>query len=163
MENKPNYYAIIPANVRYDRELSSTAKLLYAEITSLCNDKGYCWASNSYFADLYSTSDRQIQRLLKNLIDKKYINIEIIGNCKRKIYINFIQEKSSLGYDKNVGGGTTKMSPPYDKNVVHNNKMNNKKNKRNKRNKNLPSWIYEEVKSEMMTAEELAEFEKELI
>lgn len=152
MENKPNYYAIIPANVRYDKELSPNAKLLYGEITALCNEKGYCWANNSYFAELYSTSDRQIQRLIKNLIEKKYISVQLIDNKIRKIFI-------IDNHDKNVGVGMTKMSYYYDKNVTHNNKKNNKKNNNSQ---NLPSWIYEEVKSELMTEEELKNFEEEL-
>lgn len=127
LENKPNYYAIIPANVRYDKDLSPNAKLLYGEITALCNEKGYCWACNQYFTDLYDISDRQIQRLLKQLNDKKYIRIEILDNTKRHIYITDT-------YDKNVVGSTTKMSLGYDKNVVHNNKINNINiiNKKNK-------------------------------
>ena len=33
--HKPNYYAIIPANVRYDEKLSPNEKLFYGEITAL--------------------------------------------------------------------------------------------------------------------------------
>ena len=29
MEEKPNYYAVIPSNVRYDDRLKDKAKLLY--------------------------------------------------------------------------------------------------------------------------------------
>jgi transposase len=85
---RPNYYAILPAVVRYDADLSPNAKLLYAEITSLCNEKGYCWATNNYFASLYSVDDRTIRRLLKQLADKKYIKIEQIKGIQRQIFIN---------------------------------------------------------------------------
>lgn len=73
-----SYYAIIPANVRYDEELNPNAKLLYGEITALCNEKGFCWASDSYFTELYSVSKSTIQRWLKQLEDKNYIKRAVI-------------------------------------------------------------------------------------
>ena len=118
--NKPNYYAIIPANVRYDKDLSANAKLLYGEITSLCNDKGYCWATNQYFANLYEVSDRTIQNLIKQLADKNFIHIHIVNNSKRLIYINFTP------HENNFIPGMKKISYPYEKNFTHNNKENNK-------------------------------------
>ena len=77
MKEKPNYYAIIPANVRYDRSLTPNAKLLYAEITALCNMNGKCCASTSYFAGLYEVSRVSIQKWLKLLEDKNYIKRSI--------------------------------------------------------------------------------------
>ena len=52
MKEKPNYYAIIPAEVRYSKVLTPNAKLLYAEITALCNMNGKCTASTEYFCRL---------------------------------------------------------------------------------------------------------------
>ena len=77
-EEKKSYYAIIPANVRYDESLPPNAKLLYGEITALCNAEGYCWASNKYFADLYGVSISSIKRWIKALIDKGYITSHLI-------------------------------------------------------------------------------------
>lgn len=72
-EQQKAYYAIIPANVRYDKDLVPNAKLLYGEITALCNEKGHCWATNQYFAELYNVSDRTIKNWISQLVDKGYI------------------------------------------------------------------------------------------
>ncbi|MDM7552568.1 conserved phage C-terminal domain-containing protein [Levilactobacillus brevis] len=77
MAEAPSYYAIIPANVRYDQNLPGKAILLYGEITALCNQKGYCWASNDYFAKLYGVNSKSIQRWIKNLEDQGYISREV--------------------------------------------------------------------------------------
>ena len=74
MKEKPNYYAIIPAEVRYSKVLTPNAKLLYAEITALCNMNGKCTASTDYFCRLYEVSRVSIQKWLKNLEDNNYIN-----------------------------------------------------------------------------------------
>ena len=73
MKEKPNYYAVIPANVRYSKKLTPNAKLLYAEITALCNLNGKCTASTEYFCKLYEVSRVSIQKWLKTLEDNNYI------------------------------------------------------------------------------------------
>jgi len=70
---KPNYYAIIPAEVRYNKKLTPNSKLLYAEITALCNMNGKCTASTEYFCRLYEVSRVSIQKWLKILEDNGYI------------------------------------------------------------------------------------------
>jgi hypothetical protein len=61
MKEKPNYYAIIPAEVRYSKALTPNAKLLYAEITALCNMNGKCTASTEYFCRVYEVSRASIK------------------------------------------------------------------------------------------------------
>jgi DNA-binding transcriptional ArsR family regulator len=66
-EENPNYYANIPSPVRYDPNLSPSAKLLYGEITALTSVKGYCWAKNQYFANLYGVSKSTVSRWIAQL------------------------------------------------------------------------------------------------
>ena len=88
MEEKPNYFAVIPANVRYDKELKDKAKLLYGEIVALSDKNGYCFASNKYFADLYGISITTVSLLIKNLIEKGYVESEIIYKEGTKEILN---------------------------------------------------------------------------
>ena len=85
---KPGYWAVIPAKVRYDPELPPNAKLMYAEISSLTDSAGYCWASNAYFQGLYGLSERTVQNLLRALQERGYIRIQdgTGGPQRRKIF-----------------------------------------------------------------------------
>lgn len=101
---QPNYYAVIPANVRYDSELTPTAKLLYGEITSLCDREGYCWATNNYFSKLYKTSDKTITRNLNLLEQKGYINIfyHLKGAIKQRFITmdKNVFERTKMSFDE---------------------------------------------------------------
>ena len=74
---KPNYYAIIPAEVRYSN-LKPNAKLLYGEITALSNKEGYCFASNNYFAKLYNVTKNTVSLWISQLNKEGFISVELI-------------------------------------------------------------------------------------
>lgn len=101
-EQQKAYYAIIPANVRYDKDLAPNAKLLYGEITALCNEKGYCWASNQYFAELYHVSDRTIKKWVSQLVDKGYI----------VRMVNYKEGTKEIEHRKLFIGGENKFTTP---------------------------------------------------
>ena len=82
---RPSYYAVIPAEVRYDKNLKDKSKLLYGEISALCSKNGKCWATNDYFASLYETSVRTITRLLTELCNCGYITVDFDGKNNRQI------------------------------------------------------------------------------
>ena len=94
MDNeRPGYYAIIPADVRYDDRIPANAKLLYGEISSLIGAAGFCYASNQYFARIYGMSVDSITRLFKKLEDNGYIRREIEKDqtgqvVRRKIFLS---------------------------------------------------------------------------
>ncbi len=85
---QPNYYAVIPANVRYDKNLTANAKLLYGEISALAQKDGVCYATNKYFAELYNVSQVSISKWINSLVDKKYINFKIIYKEGTKEILN---------------------------------------------------------------------------
>lgn len=117
-EPRPGYWAVIPASIRYDDRIPSSAKVLYAEISALCDRAGYCWAGNDYFAGLYRMTERSIRRQLAALEECGYIRIEETRRnhneiAERKIYagLNPLSDTPEP-LDKNV-----QRVEPLDKNV----------------------------------------------
>ena len=105
---KLNYFAIMPAKVRYDENLKPMEKLIYSEITVLTNFKGYCYATNSYFAKLYGVHKNSICAWISNLVKYGYLKVEYVlkeieGEKKqeRRIYIIDIKE---INQAKKEGG-----------------------------------------------------------
>ncbi len=124
-ERTPSFFAIIPATVRYCKELEPSAKLLYGELTALMSKEGYCWASNKYLSDLYGVHERTIERWITSLEDQNFIKRDVDNSGSshpRKIWISdaFIEKRE----------GVTKMSGGDDKNVGHINTYINTKEKK---------------------------------
>ena len=84
---KPTYHTNLPPHVRFDEELSANAKLLYAEVKALCDQQGYCWASNHYLATLYGVQAKVVSRWIHQLRQREYIRIEVTQGNQRKIFV----------------------------------------------------------------------------
>jgi hypothetical protein len=92
MEQKPAYYSILTADVRYHEKLSPFDKLLYSDITALTNKKGYCNASNKYFSKVFNKSISTISRSISTLSENNLIESILIRDenneiVERKIYL----------------------------------------------------------------------------
>lgn len=127
-EKRPSYWAVLPAPIRYDKKLSPSARILYAEISSLTEETGYCFASNDYFCRLYALSERTIARLLRELEAGGHIRIENGRGGKgvlRKIYAGVNPLRASP--DKNDREPRQKCQGNPDKNVTHNKKEEQKR------------------------------------
>lgn len=128
-KTKPGYFAIIPAVVRYDENLTASAKLLYGEITALANARGFCNASNAYFAKLYGVTPRSISELVTSLVGQGHIIVEIDKEAGNKRYIRLPGsemppiENKIVTYSKEVPYPSRTKVP--DNNTSSNNTLNN--------------------------------------
>ena len=104
-------------------------KILYTEITALANSKGYCYATNSYFANLYDVHKNTAGTWINKLEKLGYIKSKIIyetgtKNVKeRRLYIiTSINEKIDTPINKKIEDNNTRYN-----NTRYNNKKINKK------------------------------------
>lgn len=127
---KPNYYGILPAKIRYDKRLKPMEKILYTEITALANVQGFCFASNSYFAELYEVHKNTVGVWINKLIEFGYIKAQIIYKqdskevLERRLYIIDLQTLDEIEEDidpinKKVDTLSTKSLIPYQRKDCH--------------------------------------------
>tara|TARA_R110000765_G_scaffold363185_1_gene453373 strand:- start:2793 stop:3413 length:621 start_codon:yes stop_codon:yes gene_type:complete len=146
--DKPNYYAIIPADVRYSKKLTPNAKLLYAEITALCNMNGKCTASTQYFCRLYEVSRVSIQKWLKILEDNNYIkrvNIYKQGSKEidtRVITLINIPTKEKFTDNTNINISNTNLTDSNKKKSFKKPNLNEVKSYCIERNNNIDAMAF---------------------
>ena len=124
----PGYYGILPANIRYDKNLKPMEKIMYSELTALSNKNGYCNATNSYFAELYEVSKNTVSLWISDLEKAGYIKTKLIyepgtKNIKeRRIFIaDPITKNDDTYYEKEVDPITKNDDTPITKNREDNN------------------------------------------
>ena len=139
------YYAIIPASVRYDKSLTPNAKLLYGEITALCNEKGYCWAGNDYFASLYDVSKTSISKWISALRDSGYINIQLeYAEGTKQILHRYIRLVKDPIEDK-LNTPLTKVKDPIEDKLIVNNTVNTTTNNTMNKGRFTPPTLTEVI------------------
>lgn len=103
---EPAYYAVLSAKVRYDKKLTPNAKLLYAEITALSNNLGFCYAKNRYFEKLYGKSKQSINSWLRQLEKQGYIERHIYRKKGSKEilnrYITLIEKPTKINLNRPI-------------------------------------------------------------
>lgn len=134
------YFIAVPRIILNDQTCSQTDKLVYGVINSLSNNKEYCYASNSYFANTLSVKEKTISNSINYLKRKKYIDVKFV-NGQRRIYLNedIVSKENSKMLEKNEN-----------RNIVKNYQYTRKKYTRNNYNKNdkydkttsiIPYWM----------------------
>jgi len=127
MDHK-GYYAIIPANVRYDQRLPANAKLLYGEITALSNEKGYCWAGNDYFSVLYGVSKTSVSKWVSALRDAGYINVQVEYKEGTKQILHRYITLVNDPIEEKLMTPIRKVKDPIEEKLIDNNTSNNTNN-----------------------------------
>lgn len=155
---KPNYYGILPANVRYDKELKPMEKILFTEISSLTSKEGYCYAKNSYFAELYDVHKNTVGNWINNLVKRDYLKSVIIYEKgtkniqERRLYITTpTNEKTDTSINKKIDTCQSKNLEGINEKIEDNNtSINNTSlllNNNNTYVKNEFSRVCEEIKN----------------
>ena len=139
-QETPNFYAILPANIRYSKDLTDFQKILYSEISALTQANGYCYAKNSYFSKVFNKDIATISRHISKLVKLGFLSIEFKYKSNTKEIENrFLRV---IPIDKNINTPCQNNQDPIDKNIkggidenVKDNNTSKEQYKNNKKNK----------------------------
>ena len=126
--DKPTYYTIIPAEVRYNKKISANEKVLYSEIFTLAQKGGTCFASNGFFADLYGVHKSTISKWISTLKEHKLIKISY------NIEGGKVEKRVITPLAPNANPPTPKRQPPLAPNAKYNNSRYNNKGSKDEEN-----------------------------
>lgn len=87
-----NYFVVIPYWVLVSEELNANEKILYGVISSLTKKNGFCYASNSYLADVMKMHPASVSRCVNHMKELGVISLDYIygkgKECEeRRIYL----------------------------------------------------------------------------
>lgn len=106
-------FAILPAHIRYNKDLTDSEKILFCEITALSNKNGYCYASNKYLSEIYGVSIDTISRRVNKLKKKGFVDVQLIkakgsNNIKERRIYPYVDLPTGIG--KVAGSGIGKVA-----------------------------------------------------
>lgn len=139
-EYEGSQFMIITYDVISDSRLTDFQKLLFAFITGLCKQKGYCWASNAYFEKFFNKSTDTIIKAITKLVELGYLKRELVYRKKlekdgkktetkqvsfRKLFVVIDKSNNTTGSIKNNTTGSMENNTEIDNPIIDNPTSNN--------------------------------------
>lgn len=166
---RPGYYGILPASIRYDKNLKPMEKIMYSELTALSNKNGYCNATNSYFAELYEVGKNTVSLWISDLEKAGYIKTKLIYEAgtkiikERRIYIlDPITKNNDTYHEKEVDPITKNDDTPITKNREDNNTSINNTRLIITNNNNLENIIEDQEQKEKVVVNSNGALQQEI-
>lgn len=110
-------YSICLNRWALDKDIKSELGLLLI-ISSLCAEKGYCYASNEYLATIFDITEQSVSNKIQKLIDKNYLEVEYKYRGSQVIYREL---RLKISYTDHI----KKIIPTVKENFKDNNISNN--------------------------------------
>ncbi len=88
--NLESMWVVIPWSILTAKQLTSTEKLIYGEISALQRRDGYCRASNEYLGAAIGVHPNSVSRIIRKLRKMEILTIDFEdcnGKTKRRIYL----------------------------------------------------------------------------
>lgn len=141
----------ITVEILLNKDLSDKEKIILSMILYLSEEKGSCFASNKYIANIVNVTPERVSKIISSLKHKGYVKVKLKYKTdskeieERQIMpivenINKYSQKLQEGIDNNNYSNSGKQPYPIgenDKDIINNikNKNNYNKELRNKNNK----------------------------
>lgn len=139
-EYESSQFLMLTYDILVDKRLSDFQKLLFASITGLCKQRGYCWASNAYFQKLFNRSQTQVSEGISKLVEYGYLKREIVYKKKedkdgkiittkqisfRKLFVVINKADWNTGIPENQNRGIPENQKQIDNPLIDNPTSNN--------------------------------------
>ncbi len=67
----------IPAEILLNKDLSDKEKIILSMILYLSKEKGSCFASNKYIANIVNVTPERVSKIISSLRDKDYVRVRL--------------------------------------------------------------------------------------
>jgi DNA-binding MarR family transcriptional regulator len=103
------YGAYVPFHVLSCTDITSSDKLVYAVISGLSSERGWCWASNETIAKKVCLKKDSVSKIISKLVEKKFIKRREIRDergeiVERRLSINHIIAPTLSDFDEDPIG-----------------------------------------------------------
>lgn len=102
----------IPAEILLNEELSDKEKIILSMILYLSEEKGSCFASNKYIANIVNVTPERVSKIIRSLKDKRYIKVKL----KYKTDSKEIEERQITPIVENINRYSQKLQEGIEEN-----------------------------------------------